>query len=429
MVTTIQIVRYYICTIAIIIGAVFVGSTITHQPMTWRGFFISCACFLIMPVAFQLVGGFVAPQYPITVLAVALTMFFAYQQRGIALIIRTLICMAIMMIADAITGLSFLAVLGTEKTNDIASEQTPLVYLMHGICVGIIMLLAVLYEKLRIKASHVDWKNTGRILRLIILPVATIFGWVSIASKTSIDNRSEYFIEILPITLSSFIALIISITYIVQDVRYVHQKRQNSALLEQKKIQDAMLQDTRIFRHNIANILYGFQGTMMTGNTDSIRQYYEQMASTCRIINNENVLALQRIPSIPVHSLLMEKIKSANEQKIPFYVYTDENLIWRGFRDSEMCEVLGVLVDNALEATKDSAAPLVTLELHNAENDMEVVVRNTCRNIEHVFEPSSKPGHEGLGLTSLRGILARHTNALFNLFTQGRFVEAHLLMR
>lgn len=337
--------------------------------------------------------------------------------------------MAIMMIADTITGLSFIAILGPEKTNYIASDQTPLVYLMNGICLGIIMLLAVLYEKLRIKASHVDWKNTGRIFRLIILPVATIFGWVSIANKASFYNRSKYFIDIFPITLSSFISLIISITYIVQDVRYVHQKHQNSALLEQKKIQDAMLQDTRIFRHNIANLLYGFQGTIMSGNADSIRQYYEQMASTCRIINNENVLALQRIPSIPVHTLLMEKIKSANEQKIPFYVYTDENLIWRGLKDSEMCEVLGVLVDNALEATKDSAAPLVTLELHNAENDMEAVVRNTCRDIENVFEQSTKPGHEGLGLTSLRGILSKHTNALFNLFTQGRFVEAHLLMR
>lgn len=345
------------------------------------------------------------------------------------MLIGVILYMILGFASEAVIAPVLISALGYEKVNTIASGQTPLFYLMNTAFYGFSVLLALagrfLWERLR----HINLNNAGRVARSVLVPAALIWFWFRLVQREDVFHRSEHFIRILPEAVLVILALAASVTFIVQDIRYVRQSHLNSALLEQKKIQDALLQDTRVFRHNIVNLLYGFQGTVLSGNTENIRQYYERMASACRMINNENVAALERIPSLPVHALLLEKISRANDAKIPFYVYTDENLAWRGMKDPDMCEALGVLLDNAMEAAADSAAPMMILELHNTERDMEVVVRNTCRDVETAFSQAGKPGHEGLGLPSLRRILQRYPNAILNLFTQGRFAEAQMLLR
>ena len=242
------------------------------------------------------------------------------------------------------------------------------------------------------------------------------------------DKAGNYHI-IMPMAISLLVISVIGGTYVVQDIRFLRQKRQYNRLIHDRSAQDELLRDTRVFRHNIANLLYGLQGTLLTGDFEQVRRYYDHMVETCSIINNENVMALRRIPSIPVGSLLLNKVQAANRDRIPMYVYTDDRLVWRGWKESDMCEALGVLLDNAMEAAKESASPLVTVEIHNAGNDMELVVRNTCRDVENVGGDADRPGHEGLGLYSLRQTVAGHPGDLFNFFTRGRFVEAHLLLR
>ena len=153
------------------------------------------------------------------------------------------------------------------------------------------------------------------------------------------------------------------------------------------------------------------------------------------MINNENILALRRIPSLPFSTLLLHKIKGANDANIPFYVAVDDNLEWHGLKNTDMCEVAGILLDNALEAARESRAPYLSLELHGVKNGMEMVARNTYREetlpallSAHGAAPGGKPGGEGIGLRSVEDILRRYHNVAFNIYRQGRYVEADLVI-
>ncbi len=402
-------------------------SIYTRQRMTIKKFVVIAAISSIQTI--NLLLQMTNLQVVFSTFVAICGLYFVYHQRGMKLLIGIILYTIIGLIGDTITGITMLSIFGMETTEMIASEENPLYMLMNLFCFSLIILLSWLFYLVFQRIRRISIKSSIRIIRSVLLPGALIAVWVYNLNKVRFTDRAQQFYEILPVTIFVFAALIISLTYIVQDIRYVHQQQMNSTLLEQKKIQDALLEDTRIFRHNIANLLYGFQGTVMSGNVSDIREYYERMADTCRIINNENVTAIQRIPSLPIHSLLMAKIQAANAENIPFYVYTDDNLIWRGWNDKDMCEALGVLLDNALEAARDSAAPLVTFELHNAGNDMETVVRNTCRDINTVLNKPSKEGHDGLGLISLKKMVDKHANSIFNLYTKGRFIEAHMLLR
>lgn len=208
------------------------------------------------------------------------------------------------------------------------------------------------------------------------------------------------------------VLLLLGASYIVQDIRYAQQQKRNQTLEQQQETQDILLRETRMFRHNVANMLYGLQGTILTRDFDSIWSYYQKIAEKCAVINNENIIALRRVPSMAVNALMVQKLQTANEKNIPFYVYTDEALSWRNARDSVICQILGVLIDNAMEAAQEADASYVSLEAHNVPKGIEIVVRNTWRQQETDFLyqqqcTSTKPGHEGIGLSSGAGWFAR----------------------
>ena len=64
----------------------------------------------------------------------------------------------------------------------------------------------------------------------------------------------------------------VSITYLIQDVQYLRQKRRNETLEQQKRVNDALLTNmSRIFKHNIGNMLYGLEGEILSGNVDQVQ--------------------------------------------------------------------------------------------------------------------------------------------------------------
>ena len=281
-----------------------------------------------------------------------------------------------------------------------------------------------------------SYESLFRIIRPLFMVICLLVLFLRTMQRTAALGYAERFPAVFPEFLVIVLLFGLGGSYVIQDIKYIRQMQMNSKLLQQKEAQDALLQETRVFRHNIANLLYGFQGILLSRDKQAIQEYYSNLVSTCAMVNNENVVSLQRIPSLAVSALLLNKIQAANDQKIPFYLYTDEELIYRGLKDKEMCEILGVLLDNALESASGSSAPLITVEFHNAQNDMEIVVRNTfdeqaiCLLDDDILfsTVSSKEGHAGIGLSTVQGILKRSGTSLFNIFMRGRYVEASLLL-
>ena len=99
----------------------------------------------------------------------------------------------------------------------------------------------------------------------------------------------------------------------------------------------------------------------------------------------------------------------------------------------ELCQMLGVLLDNAIEAANEAAERNVALEMRNIDGGLEVIVRNSYAGqvqpqlLTHGGN-STKEGHSGQGLASCYRILARKRNAHLNFWVTGQHVQAQLLL-
>ena len=89
----------------------------------------------------------------------------------------------------------------------------------------------------------------------------------------------------------------------------------------------------------------------------------------------------------------------------------------------EFAKILGILLDNAIEASSESKEKIINLDFKNdTKNSRQlIIIENTYKdkdlNTETIFEKgiSSKENHTGLGLWEVRKIVKKNNNV--NLFT------------
>lgn len=89
----------------------------------------------------------------------------------------------------------------------------------------------------------------------------------------------------------------------------------------------------------------------------------------------------------------------------------------------DFARILGILLDNAIEASKDCNEKIINITFRNdsRNNRQLIIIENTYNNknvdTEKIFEKgvSEKENHTGLGLWEVRKIIKKNNNT--NLFT------------
>ena len=178
-------------------------------------------------------------------------------------------------------------------------------------------------------------------------------------------------------------------------------------------------------------MIYGLEGVILTGDVAQIEEYYSEMAKRCALINNENAVALNRLNDAALTALILRKLGDAQERAIPFFLTVDSGFSFTGLATHTLCEVMGNLLDNAIEAAGKSESPQVELTLRSTDAYDEILLSNTySENADLSFLTgeaiSSKPGHRATGLASAKRLVKRNSNVCLNQYRQSRFIETSL---
>ena len=240
------------------------------------------------------------------------------------------------------------------------------------------------------------------------------------------DIREKLLIYALYIASALILCL-----YIWHDIRQFILFRTNRSLLEKNAAYQRIIENVRESGHNMANTLYGFEGVILTHDVEQIKAYYAEMARRYAHLNNKNAVALNTLKQSFLVSLLLRKFGDAEMKNVPFYLFVKENFSFDLLPSSVLCEVLGNLIDNALEAAERSKAPRVDVAMNCTADYDEIVISNTYdENADLSFlsgtPTSSKPNHHALGLTSVHRTLEKYPNIYFNQFISGRYIETSL---
>lgn len=304
---------------------------------------------------------------------------------------------------------------------------TPIFRLSITFMIYLVMFLLYLLIK-KFKYTLLFSETLNKNSRVVIF-LNSIVGIVTIGTQfylvTYYNNTLPLGIIILSIlTLSAY--FFISIFSLLKTAK-LDVTSQN---LEQEKYYNTTLKllfdDIRTFRHDFGNIVQAIGGYIDTNDIDGLKQYYKQLKIDCEDIKSLEMLNPTAIDNPAVYSLLTAKYHKATSSGIEMKIHISLKLTTLNMKIYEFTRVLGILLDNAIEACENCDDKIINLEIRRNEKSPRqlLLIQNTyfdkTVNLDRIREKGytskkddGKP--HGLGLWEVNRILKRAKN--LNLYT------------
>lgn len=183
--------------------------------------------------------------------------------------------------------------------------------------------------------------------------------------------------------------------------------------------------NVRAFKHDFDNIVNSIGGYVINEDMEGLKKYYNQLLEECNKTNNLYALSPKVINHPSIYHMLATKYYEADQEnvEINLNVFLDLNEIETRMKIYDFTRILGILLDNAIEAAKvcDKKVVNVTFRKEIGNDMIAVIIQNTYNNkdidTETIYQKgvSTKENHSGLGLWKIRQILMHNNN--LNLFT------------
>ena len=276
------------------------------------------------------------------------------------------------------------------------------------------------------KKINIDTLEDLDIKNKSIIIANLIFGIVTLVIQAII---TFYFTDKLPIyiTFFSFLSLLayfcISIYSFTRMMKLTLTTRKLQSAEEYNNTLRILHDNVRGFKHDFDNIVTTIGGFIRTDDMEGLKKYYLQLEDDCQRVNNLYILNPEVVNNDGIYNLLTKKYYEADSKDIKVNITFLLDLSKLNMKIYEFARILGILLDNAIEASSECEEKLINITFReDSKNSRQlIIIENTYKDkdvdTERIFEKgiSGKEKHSGLGLWEVRKIVQKNKN--INLFT------------
>lgn len=208
------------------------------------------------------------------------------------------------------------------------------------------------------------------------------------------------------ITLGSIIIFFL-LYYFYMDERNSYEKlhEEYSTVFDYVQNFENWIDDEQMYRHELKNNLSMIRG--MTKEKKVIKKV-EDMLGAAIIVEDQYVEQLRSIPKGGLKGLLYYKIAIASNNKVNMITEVSPKVTERieelgEAKLRQICILLGIYLDNAIEAATQSEKKVVTLEIYLSKERLNFVVSNTYEN-DIPLEEIKKKGYSTKGEDRGKGL-------------------------
>lgn len=238
-----------------------------------------------------------------------------------------------------------------------------------------------------------------------------------------------YYLDMLPISMTflSFVSLLAYFSINIYSLTRVMKLNLTTKKLESAESYNNTLHilhdNVRGFKHDFDNIVTTIGGYVRTEDMKGLKKYYLQLEDDCQRVNNLYLLNPEIINNDGIYNLLTKKYNEAEEKDIKVNITFLLDFSTLHMKIYEFARILGILLDNAIEASSECEERIINLTFRNdSKNSRElIIIENTYNDknldTEKIFEKgvSGKDNHTGLGLWEVRKLIKKNNN--INLYT------------
>lgn len=295
--------------------------------------------------------------------------------------------------------------------------------LMLGTC----LFRSVVYTVIKIKKISINMgdhlrKSTKYSIILTTIVTISVYFMIEVAMYLTNFTYPIFFINILLLILIAYVSVksIVRISMLEELDKKIHN------LETYNKTLSIMYDSLRGFRHDYANFIQALNGYIQMNDLDGIKNLSKSVTKDCISIRNMGILDFKTINNPAVYSIIINKYYSAQDKNIQMNVEVMIDINSIKMSVYELCRILGILIDNAIEAAEKCEDKVINIRfIKDVKVDRKlIIIENSYYNkevdVEKIFEKgvSSKENvgkEHGLGLWIIRKILRKNQNV--NLYT------------
>ncbi len=184
---------------------------------------------------------------------------------------------------------------------------------------------------------------------------------------------------------------------------------------------EAHYNELRRFRHDYQNMLISIDEYLKTDDLEGLQEYYQKNLAPVsnRVLKEKyNLEDLSRVKVKSIKSILFSKLSYAQSQEIEVHFDLKEPLIDITVNELDLDIALGIMLDNAIEASVGHADGEIMSAIFIEKNSTVFLIQN---NVFEQLPPlwklkeagySTKGKNRGIGLNSLSKIVNRNENMI-----------------
>lgn len=225
-----------------------------------------------------------------------------------------------------------------------------------------------------------------------------------------------------------FVILGITVFLLLKSIRKEHliklAEAEQSALRDYTDKLELLYRETRAFRHDYINILSTMNGYFVSRDYEGLENYFKKKLSlldTESSLQNATLGKLTYIHVPELKGLLYYKLFMSLQAKLWVTVDIRTYIDTIPMDIIDFIRTLGILLDNAIEASTETAEKYFSIGIEKSEGGLSICVENSCHaidNIECLFQQgySTKGTNRGIGLWEVRNLLKFHPNVSLNTY-------------
>lgn len=375
---------------------------------------ISNICTLFIPSPFNVI---------ITYLAMFLIIHFTFKTNAVKTILAGLLPTFVFTIVQNLLFNPYITLLNItfEQFMSIVIYKVPLSLIIYVIVFVLAYIIKIHYKELYFGIlDAIDEKSKKLIIANLVFGLAYIILEIAITMK---------YLNILPLTytFANFTMLllyfIITLYSISKIIKLQTATTQLESAEEYNKTLKILHDNVRGFKHDFDNIVTTIGGYINTNDMEGLKKYYVQLEEDCEKVNNLYILNPTSINNPGIYNLLTSKYHDATEKGIDVKIYFLLDLNDLHMKIYEFARILGILLDNAIEAAEQSKEKIINISFRKDDKNNRniILIENSYKNkdvdIDTIFNKgfTEKENHSGIGLWEVRKIISKNNNV--NLFT------------
>lgn len=313
-------------------------------------------------------------------------------------------------------------------------------YIGHFLMLLLTILTILLINLLRNKKIKIERSKFLLSIYLIINLILMILFVIVLGNPFDfIESEIYTFIQMISV-ITSFISITIIFLYtktIRQSQELEKKNYEYNQLKIYSEIYENIVEEFRKYKHDFSNTILPLRGYIDENNMEKLREYfYSEILTQQQKIDSQykSFIPIQYIKDSGFKGLIISKMNQAinNHIKIDIEIFQNINVI--DMNTKELCEVIGILFDNAVEAAIESKDKNVVFSAIDDNEETTITVANSFNerpDINHMTKKghSTKGKHRGYGLYIVKEILEKYDHIILNTIINDNMIFQELIIQ